>query len=309
MESWLRDGGKDDTGVVHWAGLSPAALASLRGKPLRDYIDLATATLGDALPLFMNDHADTMQKIGAGCQNRPPVVDESLPAVESGQHSSREKGVEKHAAADDRHNGFTPVDDNLRRVGHWVWNTTSPIPEGGVSSIDHADVDSLPGVKRNMLSLVRGFPSEELRLQQASRALKRYPVAGEETLWCEPAALGRAMFIVQRFFQGTPAYASGHIGVDLEASHNLVRCCDLTLACVLNYVDIYLGEEGMVNNFLEDKQAYHRVLKQAVSRLVPYHPVVLTSRDIVGAYHLKRRQAEGTTLASRKARKPNVAQG
>jgi hypothetical protein len=306
IQSWLCNGGSSDANTLQWAGLSPTALASLRGKPLRSYVDMAMATTSGALPLFMNEHAEAMQKLGMS-DSHNTVVDDLLEKGVPRLHTDIKNDMLE--CVDEALASSAPSDDHLHRIGTWVWNGTFPTSDGCVSTIGpDVMVDSLPGVKRRVLSKLRGFHSIEMQLQNVSRALRRYAQTGEEVLWSEPAAIGRAMYVAQRFLQGTPAYASGHVGEDLLRSHEFALCCNLTLATVLNYVDVYLGEEGMMNNNVEDKDLRNRMVRsQRMNTCAHYrHDVHLTKEDIAGVYHLKKRRTDENKRANRrKAKKPD----
>jgi hypothetical protein len=232
MRRWMADGGADADTVL-WAGLSPAALSTLRGKPLRSFAAEARASTDGSAPIFLTDASDAFRSVERAAEGREGERAESGQEAVDAAGGEGERGGESIA---------------LRRVANWVWESGGECASAATrAALDPRStcIDAQAGTSRGPLMRRRGFVSKALLRRSASRSLHWWPLGpGEAAVWDEPAAVGWIASIAMCFFRGTPAFVAGSCTEDRLHAASLARCCDEALSTVFNYVDVYLGEEG-----------------------------------------------------------------
>lgn len=253
-QEYVATGGGADADTVLWAGLSPPAVTTARGDTLRSYADSALLGTAGDVPLFVNDALNTFQEIaktGTDQQKTEDVKQE--PELGGGvrlELSSSEEESGGEGRGDNRIESVTRSESSdLYRIGNWVYDGVPG--ESFAADVlklvrDCDSVDDLGEKPRSPLLRIRGRVSEFMvKFDRQSRGLFWWSHgAAGRSFWDEPAALGWVITIGQYFFDGTPAFVSGRATEDEMFSKTFVRSCDFALQVVLNYVDVYLGEEG-----------------------------------------------------------------
>lgn len=279
------DGVRSDVDGTLWSALSPPALASMRGDKLRTYVANSLASIDGSTPIYMRDHENAFQTLSR--QGLDSVRDR-------GQRDGHEEIADEQMDASDGSEN-RPV-----HFGNWIWtqNSTPRSLSGkqrlkGVPDVQKTDmIDSLPGVNRDILLRIRGVVTNRLNEIGVCRGIRRKAWQGEEILVKEPAALGWAVHIMQRFFHGTFAHVTGNTTQDAVMSRNIAQCCDLSLSLVFNYLDIYLGEEGELRGTQSTKERNTSLPKRYTAlsnfRKGQFETRTLSEDDVKGHFHLHR---------------------
>jgi hypothetical protein len=250
----LKSGGPDANDLL-WAGLSPAAISTLRGNALTSFVSDAKAATEGSVPVFMADSSDAFRRIASEGQSAPRT--DVTRADDGGNIDSLPK-MQYHDETD----AHDKTLDFSRRVGNWVWDGEDDRENarGGLGAHGNEFVDSNTSAARPLLMPHRGYTPKPLRDRKISRGLFWSSLGqGAESLWCEPADIGLVIEAATRFFAGTPANVAAGGGRDsLWNAKELAQGCDNILLTVFNYVDVYLGEEGHLGGAVTDdvRKAY-----------------------------------------------------